>query len=334
MTLAVLAGLVVLAGWATVAGPARAAETPTLTLAAAPAKVTSGGSTTLTASIGFADAVLQVSERRGGTAGFAPAGTVTTGVDGTASWKATPSRTTVYRVEFGGDAPWAPGVAETTVGVAPRLAFQATKVLYSGQRIVFKAASIPARPGARLELQIRRAGEWRTLRTFRLGRRSRAIIRLTARKRGSPRFRVITTADEEFAAASSRTRKVRVRNGNPYRVPKGPAHLILVDRSQYKLYYHEHGHIVRVFDCVLGRPGLPTPVGRFRVWSRGVNPGGPFGVRVLWYYRGYGIHGTNQPWLLSHFPRAYSHGCTRLSNANALWLFNRCPVGTPVWNVP
>jgi lipoprotein-anchoring transpeptidase ErfK/SrfK len=46
-----------------------------------------------------------------------------------------------------------------------------------------------------------------------------------------------------------------------------------------------------------------------------------------------GIHGTNAPQLLSRFPRAFSHGCTRLHNRDITWQYFRCPIGTPVWNV-
>ncbi len=48
----------------------------------------------------------------------------------------------------------------------------------------------------------------------------------------------------------------------------------------------------------------------------------------------YAIHGTNEPWLLKRNPRNYSHGCTRLANADITWLYSRVHVGTPVWNVP
>jgi lipoprotein-anchoring transpeptidase ErfK/SrfK len=55
------------------------------------------------------------------------------------------------------------------------------------------------------------------------------------------------------------------------------------------------------------------------------------------FYLGYvgiiGIHGTDQPQLLQRFPRAYSHGCTRLYNRDITWLYRRCPVGTRVWSV-
>jgi Uncharacterized protein conserved in bacteria len=54
------------------------------------------------------------------------------------------------------------------------------------------------------------------------------------------------------------------------------------------------------------------------------------------YYRrqgGIAIHGTNEPWLLSRFPRPFSHGCARMYNAQALWLYARCPRGTRVHNI-
>ena len=96
----------------------------------------------------------------------------------------------------------------------------------------------------------------------------------------------------------------------------------------------EHGWVVRVFDCVLGRPALPTPLGHFRIYAKDPHMGGPYGPRRMRYLGLYAIHGTDEPWLLHRFPRNYSHGCTRLSDAHILWLYPRCPVGTPVWNVP
>jgi lipoprotein-anchoring transpeptidase ErfK/SrfK len=74
-------------------------------------------------------------------------------------------------------------------------------------------------------------------------------------------------------------------------------------------------------------------VGSFAVYSKTAGPSAAFGPLVLWYHRGYGIHGTNQEFLLDQPPRYYSHGCTRNYNANILWLWPRVPVGTPVLNL-
>jgi lipoprotein-anchoring transpeptidase ErfK/SrfK len=62
-------------------------------------------------------------------------------------------------------------------------------------------------------------------------------------------------------------------------------------------------------------------------------PGGPYGSRIMSYHSPYAIHGTDQPHLLKRFPRDFSHGCTRLSNSHAIWLYDHAPLGTPVWNV-
>jgi len=142
-------------------------------------------------------------------------------------------------------------------------------------------------------------------------------------------------ADVEHVAGSSAVRSVSVFDpSNPYGVPGRYPHLILVDLSQYKLYYYEHGRVVRVFDCVLGRPSLPTPRGHYHIYAKDAHMYGPYGPRRMRYLGAYAIHGTNEPWLLSRYPRNYSHGCTRLSNSHILWLFDRVHVGTPVWNVP
>jgi lipoprotein-anchoring transpeptidase ErfK/SrfK len=63
--------------------------------------------------------------------------------------------------------------------------------------------------------------------------------------------------------------------------------------------------------------------------------GGALGACVMFYHQpgGIAIHGTNQPYLLNDpLPRNYSHGCARMYNAQALWLFARCPLSTPVHN--
>lgn len=58
------------------------------------------------------------------------------------------------------------------------------------------------------------------------------------------------------------------------------------------------------------------------------------GAAVMYYtYGGIAIHGTDEPWLLSRFPRPFSHGCARMYNKDVLWLYARCPVGTHIHNI-
>jgi lipoprotein-anchoring transpeptidase ErfK/SrfK len=310
------------------------AAAPALTLSAAPAQVEYGKQVTLTVQGAVPGSALQMSQMPAGQAAYAPVAQLTADAAGAAVWSGKPERNTTYRVEFAGDGTWEPAVAEVVVAVGPHLALVASrKSGYPGQPLTWKVAAFPKMAGAQVTIEAFTDGAWKPWKTVTLGKDSRASAVWKPDKRGTYSFRATTVAGTDFAAGLGKRKLVSVKRANPYGVPAGPPHFILTDRSQYKLYYFEHGQIVRVFNCVLGMPGLETPLGRFSVYGRGVNPGGPFGVRVLWYHGGHGIHGTNQPWLLSHFPRNYSHGCTRLLNDNALWLFNRCPVGTPVWNV-
>lgn len=319
--------------WTMLCAPAARADTPTLTLTAARATITAGQTTTLTAQIGVPGAVLVVSRGTGAPA-YALVRTVVADASGVATWPIAPRRTSVYRVEFAGDAAWGAAAAETTVAVQPRLSLAATSPVYQGMKVTFAAGVMPAHPGALVDLQRRVDGVWTTVRTLTLSARSRAAYRWTATTRGSLVFRLRMAADADHVEGVTGRRWVQVRDPNPYGVPRSAPHHIVVDRSKYRLFYHERGRVVRVFDCVLGKPSTPTPLGRFRIYAKDTDVGGPYGPRRMRYLGAYAIHGTNEPWLLSRFPRGYSHGCTRLSNTDILWLFDRCPVGTPVWNVP
>jgi lipoprotein-anchoring transpeptidase ErfK/SrfK len=73
-----------------------------------------------------------------------------------------------------------------------------------------------------------------------------------------------------------------------------------------------------------------------RLWQyAGGVPGGPnnpLGARALYLYQDgrdtmFRLHGTNEPWLIG---QAVSNGCIRLTNEDAVDLYNRTPLGTPV----
>jgi L,D-transpeptidase-like protein len=90
----------------------------------------------------------------------------------------------------------------------------------------------------------------------------------------------------------------------------------------------------------VGRPGWPTPRGRFYIRNRLTRYAGPtygplaFGTSARsarftdWPGGGFiGIHGTDQPALI---PGRISHGCIRMRNADIVALGALMPVGTPV----
>jgi hypothetical protein len=316
---------------------AQAAQQPTLTLTAAPPTLVSGASTTLTASIGVADVPLTLSRRRPGETDFTVVDAGVSTASGVASWTRTPPSSATFRVDFAGDATWAAASAEVSVGVRPRvtLGVSARKPLLETQRVRYTVTVRPAHPGGAVQLQRWTADGWTALRDLTLGDDSRMTVSLPAGRPGRLTVRAEMAADVDHLVGHSTPWKVTVYDRrNPYGTPTKLPHLILVDLSKYKLYYHEHGQVVRVLDCVLGRPGLPTPKGHYKIYAKDPHMGGPYGPFRMRYLGLYAIHGTNEPWLLDRFPRNYSHGCTRLSNTNVTWLYSRVHVGTPVWNVP
>jgi hypothetical protein len=166
------------------------------------------------------------------------------------------------------------------------------------------------------------AGSGKVRATFRPPRGGRWRFRLVAPPRPG-----IDSGGSASAAA------MNVAGTNPHGVPESAPHYLVQKVSEASLYYYQRGVLVRLFPVVFGAPATPTPIGSFRVYSKTSGPSPAFGPLVLWYHRGYGIHGTNQEYLLARSWRYYSHGCTRNYNANILWLWGRIPVGTPVKNI-
>jgi L,D-transpeptidase catalytic domain len=315
---------------------ARAAEQPALTLTAAPAMLTYGATTTLTARGAPAGTTLTLSRKQAGEADFSVVDTGTADAGGVASWTRKPAQSAAFRVDvLAGDTSVA--AAEVAVGVSPKvsLAAAARRPLHEQQRVRYTVTVRPPHPGAAVQLQRWTADGWVALADLTLDADSKASVSLLAGAPGRLVVRASIAADAEHLAGHSASWKRTVYDHrNPYGVPTKYPHLILVDLSQYKLYYHEFGHVVRVFACVLGRPSLPTPRGHFKIYAKDPHMGGPYGPFRMRYLGLYAIHGTNEPWLLARYPRNYSHGCTRLANANITWLYSKVHVGTPVWNVP
>lgn len=125
--------------------------------------------------------------------------------------------------------------------------------------------------------------------------------------------------------------------------PSGPS--ILLDLSQREITLMRDGQVVNHWPVVIGAPETPTPVGRFAVQTKVVNPVyqststgkvkgvGALGYRWIGFHsKGpdvFGIHGT--PWPLWVDARAaVSHGCVRMRNEHIEKLFAAVEIGTPV----
>lgn len=125
-------------------------------------------------------------------------------------------------------------------------------------------------------------------------------------------------------------RRLEVPAPVPGPAPPDGAKLILIDTTKLTLTLYVDGQPFKTWPVAVGRPGLPTPVGEWRVRSKGVEIGGPFGSRwmglnVPWGI--YGIHGTNAPGSIG--TRA-SKGCIRMHNKHVEELYPWIPLGTPV----
>jgi lipoprotein-anchoring transpeptidase ErfK/SrfK len=116
---------------------------------------------------------------------------------------------------------------------------------------------------------------------------------------------------------------------------------IIVSIPDRKLALVEGGRVLRVYRVAVGARVSPSPAGEFKVVSRLTNPtyyhpgvviapgrNNPLGTRWIGLdRRGYGIHGTNEPWSLG---KAASHGCIRMAKADLEQVFDQVDVGDVV----
>ena len=120
-----------------------------------------------------------------------------------------------------------------------------------------------------------------------------------------------------------------------------PSRRLIVSFPARRIVLVEDGRVVKTYPVAIGQPTTPSPRGTFHIASHVVNPtythagkiakpgpGNPVGTRWMSLgFKGYGIHGTNQPESIGH---AASHGCIRLRNRDAEELFELVRVGDEV----
>ncbi len=131
---------------------------------------------------------------------------------------------------------------------------------------------------------------------------------------------------------------------NPWGIGENEPAYLVVDRSQYTLYFLERGRIKRSFPVVIGKAKTRTPLGTWRVGKKlTFEELTVYGYKKLQLDRLegkkftptiYAVHGTNEEQLLMTKPRMHSNGCVRLYNKDIAWLWPRVAKGTPVEVVP
>jgi len=145
------------------------------------------------------------------------------------------------------------------------------------------------------------------------------------------------------------TRVVRPRWSTESLARRYPT-FILVNRETFTLRLFKHLKLVRTFRIAVGRAGLETPAGLYRINDKQVNPSwhvplsawagdlagriippgpaDPIKSRWLGFWDGAGIHGTDE---ISSIGSAASHGCIRMTIPDVEALYPLVPLHTPIY---
>ena len=127
------------------------------------------------------------------------------------------------------------------------------------------------------------------------------------------------------------------QNNRPYNPPANASkegRWVDVDLTRQTAYAYEGSRVVRSFLVSTGTWQHPTVTGQFHIYVKyryanmkgpGYNlPNVPY---VMYFYDGYGLHGT---YWHHNFGHPMSHGCVNFSIPDSAWLFNFASVGTLV----
>jgi lipoprotein-anchoring transpeptidase ErfK/SrfK len=100
------------------------------------------------------------------------------------------------------------------------------------------------------------------------------------------------------------------------------------------LYAYEGDIIVASYLVSTGVPAFPTVLGQYHIYVKYeytdmAGPGYylPDVPYTMYFYRGYGIHGT---YWHNNFGTPMSHGCVNMRTPDARWMFYWAPLGTLV----
>ena len=133
--------------------------------------------------------------------------------------------------------------------------------------------------------------------------------------------------------------------------PDAPPRGIVLNLPEQRLYHYEKGQLLRSYPVGIGRDGHSTPTGSTTIVRKqtnptwyptasarqddptlpaGVPPGpdNPLGSRAMYLgWSSYLIHGTNKEYGIG---RRASRGCIRMYSDDAVALYDRIAIGTPV----
>ena len=133
-------------------------------------------------------------------------------------------------------------------------------------------------------------------------------------------------------------------------LPRRYGTYLLVSRETYTLRLYKHLKLAKIYGIAVGMQGLDTPAGLYTINDKQVDPwwhvpnsawagdlagrvippgpDDPIKSRWMGFYNGAGIHGTTEDWSIGH---AASHGCIRMHIWDVEDLYDRVPLGTPIY---
>jgi lipoprotein-anchoring transpeptidase ErfK/SrfK len=160
----------------------------------------------------------------------------------------------------------------------------------------------------------------------------------------------LALADPQLPREISATmRKVKPKVGTAEVAKKYPT-VVTVDRGGFTLRLFKNLKLAKAYPIAVGQAGLETPAGLYKIENKAVNPAwhvpnsdwagdlagtvvppgpsNPIKSRWLGIYAGAGIHGTDARGSIG---TNASHGCVRMLVEDVEELYDRVPVGTPVY---
>jgi lipoprotein-anchoring transpeptidase ErfK/SrfK len=125
---------------------------------------------------------------------------------------------------------------------------------------------------------------------------------------------------------------------------------VTIDRGAYTLRLFKNLKLAKSYTIAVGQAGLETPAGLYTVQDKQVNPywyvpnsswagdlagtvvppgpSNPLQARWIGIADGAGIHGTTD---IGSLGSSASHGCVRMSVPDVIDLYDRVPMGTPIY---
>jgi lipoprotein-anchoring transpeptidase ErfK/SrfK len=126
--------------------------------------------------------------------------------------------------------------------------------------------------------------------------------------------------------------------------------VITVDRAAFRLHLWKRLRLVKTYTVAIGQIGLDTPAGLYHIQNKAVDPvwtvpnsawagsmagqsvppgpSNPLKARWMGIFDGAGIHGTDAVYSLG---TAASHGCVRMAVEDVIDLYDKTPVGAPIY---